>query len=403
MHDTHWTYRGAMAAFNAIVEADGHPDWRLDPESALGRRSQRRRRPRPHARHSDGATESVHELRLPGKARPEFLSEGVTPDLVLASGDAGADGPDPRRLVHPVLVPADAVPTRRTRRLAALSVLRVRLAADRTVSPRRSLVDADRTRALLRARRKAAEFLRTECRAYDSMNVHPTSPAVDDRLVVAAQPAPKPVRAGMLPRFRRWFAGLILLLLATPLVWGMVRPDSPDFILKEGRRAAGAPRAPASPKEWLALPAGIDAYLKDHFGLRYAMIRLHKDLTRPVFQKVNPYILVGRDGRMFYLGNEMVRQSAGLVLRDQKVAEVAQLVASMRDALAKRGRRLSGDVPPNSSTIYQDDLPGLGAEQGKENGIRSLFRRFGRARRQDSRFAAGPGRRPQDRRGLSAL
>ena len=42
------------------------------------------------------------------------------------------------------------------------------------------------------------------------------------------------------------------------------------------------------------------------------MIRLHKDLTRPVFQKVNPYILVGRDGRMFYLGNEMVRQSAGL-------------------------------------------------------------------------------------------
>ena len=36
MHDTHWTFRGALAAFNAIVEADSHADWRLDPGSALG-------------------------------------------------------------------------------------------------------------------------------------------------------------------------------------------------------------------------------------------------------------------------------------------------------------------------------------------------------------------------------
>jgi hypothetical protein len=36
MHDTHWSFRGALVAFNAIVEADSHPDWRLDPSSALG-------------------------------------------------------------------------------------------------------------------------------------------------------------------------------------------------------------------------------------------------------------------------------------------------------------------------------------------------------------------------------
>src|SRR5277367_2477629 len=36
MHDTHWTFRGALAAFNAIVEADSHADWRIDPSSALG-------------------------------------------------------------------------------------------------------------------------------------------------------------------------------------------------------------------------------------------------------------------------------------------------------------------------------------------------------------------------------
>jgi hypothetical protein len=35
MHDTHWSFRGALVAYNAIVGADSHPDWRLDPNSAL--------------------------------------------------------------------------------------------------------------------------------------------------------------------------------------------------------------------------------------------------------------------------------------------------------------------------------------------------------------------------------
>ena len=36
MHDTHWTDRGALAGFNAIVEADSHPDWRIEAGAALG-------------------------------------------------------------------------------------------------------------------------------------------------------------------------------------------------------------------------------------------------------------------------------------------------------------------------------------------------------------------------------
>lgn len=35
LHDTHWTARGALAAFNAIAEATSHADWRLDATSAL--------------------------------------------------------------------------------------------------------------------------------------------------------------------------------------------------------------------------------------------------------------------------------------------------------------------------------------------------------------------------------
>src|ERR1700692_138837 len=124
----------------------------------------------------------------------------------------------------------------------------------------------------------------------------------------------------LLPPRRRYFCILALVLLATPLVWGIILPDSPDLVQKEGRRLAPRPAAPDDLAGWIELPGQVDAYLKDRFGLRHAMINLHKDLTRPVLLKVNTAALIGRDGRMFYEGNEMVRQSAGLVPRDQRAA-----------------------------------------------------------------------------------
>src|SRR5271166_4624171 len=161
----------------------------------------------------------------------------------------------------------------------------------------------------------------------------------------------------MLLRHRRIFAVLSFLLLATPLVFGVVLPDSPELIFKEGRRLAPPPAAPADLADVAALPGEVDDYLKDRFGLRHAMIKLHRDLSHPVLLKVNTAALIGRDGRMFYQGNEMVRQSAGLVLRDQRLAEAVDMIAAMRDALGRRGIGFLVAVPPNSSTIYQDDLP----------------------------------------------
>ena len=54
----------------------------------------------------------------------------------------------------------------------------------------------------------------------------------------------------MLKRYRRYFAVLAFALLATPLVVGLIRPDSPELILKEGRMLASTPQAPLS---WDAL------------------------------------------------------------------------------------------------------------------------------------------------------
>ena len=86
----------------------------------------------------------------------------------------------------------------------------------------------------------------------------------------------------MLRRYHRYFALLAFGLLATPLVVGIVKPDGAMAVLKEERYLAPAPRAPASGGDWLTFPREVDAYLKDRFGLREKMIRLHKDLTKPL-------------------------------------------------------------------------------------------------------------------------
>lgn len=175
-----------------------------------------------------------------------------------------------------------------------------------------------------------------------------------------------PAASTLLSRHRRWFAALALVLLATPLVVGLVLPDSPILVMSEGRRFAPAPAAPVALQDWLALPSETDAYLKDHFGLRHAMIRAHVDLTKPMLGFGGSEVLVGRDGRLFYLGDDLVRQSAGLVLHDQRVFDTADLIKAMGDRLAARRVKLIVASPPNSATVYQDDLPVWAQKHGRK-------------------------------------
>ncbi len=169
----------------------------------------------------------------------------------------------------------------------------------------------------------------------------------------------------MLRRYRRYVALLAFGVLATPLIGGIVKPDGSEAILKEGRYLAPAPRTPAGGGDWLRLPKKIDAYLGDHFGFRQALIRAHKDITRPLLGLGNDSVLIGRDGRMFYLGEETVRQSAGLLVRDQRVTDAADMLARMNEELQARDIRFLVALPPNGATIYQDDLPRWAQNSGK--------------------------------------
>ena len=142
-------------------------------------------------------------------------------------------------------------------------------------------------------------------------------------------------------------------------------PTTRNSSTRKGVASRPFRRCPRDLAGWRGLPGEVDAYLKDRFGLRHAMIRLHHDLSHPLVMKVNTAALTGKSGRLYYEGNEMLRQSAGLVMRDERVAETVDLLAAMRDQLAARGIRFLVTVPPNSSSIYQDDLPFWAQSRGK--------------------------------------
>ena len=184
----------------------------------------------------------------------------------------------------------------------------------------------------------------------------------------AALPALGRSRSGMLLRRRRYLAIPTFLLLVTPLVVGIVQPDGPAAILKEGRILAPAPQIPKSSAAWLTLPGQVDVYLRDRFGLRHALIRAHKNLTKPMLGfGGSDSVLVGRNGHFFYLGEDAVRQSAGLIVRDERVSQTVALLARMNAALAARGIKFLVAVPPNASTIYGDDLPHWAQNHGRRN------------------------------------
>jgi len=203
----------------------------------------------------------------------------------------------------------------------------------------------------------------------------------------------------MLRPSRRYLVVWGFLLLAAPLVVGMVAPDGASTILREGRTPAPNPKWPETLAGVSALPGEVDAYLKDHFGLRAKMIRAHKDLTKPIIETGNSDVLVGRNGHLYLLSGGLIQQSAGLMVRDQRVAESADLLAAMRDALDRRGVSFFVAVGPSSSTIDKADLPLWAQGSGKTTEY-DLFLEDLAARGVHGRSAAGAERGRENRKGL---
>jgi alginate O-acetyltransferase complex protein AlgJ len=170
----------------------------------------------------------------------------------------------------------------------------------------------------------------------------------------------------MIRGYRRYWLLVAISVLALPLFVGVVRPDTNNMSSMELRDLAKEPDLPDSVTEWRELPAHVDAYLHDHFGLRELLIHWEALLNQGILRSGNDSVLYGHDGWMFFKGDSMVRQSAGLVRRDNLVASTADFLAAKKVELSARGIALLVASPPNSATIYKEKLPGWARNHGRQ-------------------------------------
>ncbi|UFN50970.1 hypothetical protein LPC08_10315 [Roseomonas sp. OT10] len=157
-------------------------------------------------------------------------------------------------------------------------------------------------------------------------------------------------------RYRRgWFPCLVILL-SVPLIAGLLFPStmrSPD----ELRPATEAPAMPRGWIEWLTFPAKVDPWLRDNFGLRRQMIHAQALVAHRLLHSGNASVLIGKRWQLFYRAEGAVEQSAGLLIREDRLRQTADLVHEVGTILAARRTRFIFGVAPNSSTIYSDLLP----------------------------------------------
>ena len=168
----------------------------------------------------------------------------------------------------------------------------------------------------------------------------------------------------MIAQARRFFAPLAAILIATPLVVGLVAPDSPASVLR-GTTARAGPGLPDDRTRVAGAAPDARRLAQRPFRPSAGADPRPQGPDKPALRHGNDTVLVGRDGRMFYLGEEAVRQSAGLVLRDQRVADTSRPVRGMKRRSPAAAYGFLVAVPPNSSTVYQDDLPAWAQNHGR--------------------------------------
>ena len=61
---------------------------------------------------------------------------------------------------------------------------------------------------------------------------------------------------------------------------------------------------------------------------------------------------------MFYRGDSMLEQSSGRIIRSAEIEHTVNMLSDMEALFSAKGSKLIVASPPNSATIYSDNLYG---------------------------------------------
>jgi hypothetical protein len=108
-----------------------------------------------------------------------------------------------------------------------------------------------------------------------------------------------------------------------------------------------------------ALPAGLEAYYRDHFGFRKQLISWDKKWKHKLFrEEIYPDVIIGRDGWLFYTGQHMLEHFRGIkTFTPEELKNWQSLLEKRRDWLALRGIKYLFVIAPDKHSIYPEYLP----------------------------------------------
>jgi len=158
---------------------------------------------------------------------------------------------------------------------------------------------------------------------------------------------------GLIAPHRRWWIALAFAALSLPMLVQVVTPRQ-TVSAREARTLAPAPQWPQSAAEWRALPKTLEVFLTDHFGLREPLVRTNAVLRYAIESPTNTLVVFGRHRFLFFTGDGMLLQSAGLLQRTSDIEKLADFAAALSAKYQALGIPFLVTFPPNSATITRD-------------------------------------------------
>ena len=153
--------------------------------------------------------------------------------------------------------------------------------------------------------------------------------------------------------------GIFMMFLLLPAVLVLVPQSKPGPQLTEKRRLAERPIAPNDTDALIQFPREFEREFDDHFPFRIQLIQGHNYLRIKILKQSDQrFVVMGRDGWMFYTGEKLLEDFCGQVpYTDEKMEGFRRMVEAKRDWLAAHGIPYIFVIPPNKQTIYPEHMP----------------------------------------------
>ena len=147
--------------------------------------------------------------------------------------------------------------------------------------------------------------------------------------------------------------GLVVGLIGLLLLSNLVPDPAGRYIWRGGDKLPGAPWY----QQWHGRLQRLGFYLQDNFGFRATLPLVRLAIRDGLESPENGFIYVGRNGQLFFAGQNGPWQSAGTLNRKEAVERFAALMMAMQRELGPAGTEVVVALPPNAQSVDIDQLP----------------------------------------------